>query len=166
MLPGRPSRGDSIRQKLRFSCAAARLALSASIAAVGLPYGGLIGIERLALRARSRARGFVLFLRDDTLAGEIGRTLRLRFRGSQHGLITRHVSSHLNELRLIAGHCARRLIHGFLIRTRIDLEQELPLVNFVAIGKCDAGHNAGNLRFHLDDRIRLHVADGVNLDRH
>src|SRR5204862_123974 len=52
-----------------------------------------------------------------------------------------------------------------LVGARIDLEQQIALVDVLALDKVHGEQLAGDLRFDLHDRGRLHSTDGVNLHR-
>ena len=72
----------------------------------------------------------------------------------------------LTDLGEVLGHRGLGLPHRRLERSGIDREQQLASLDVPAFREVDLLDLARDLRLDADGRVRLHVADGVHLDRH
>jgi hypothetical protein len=66
-------------------------------------------------------------------------------------------------LRAVFGCGGFGLTQRVLVRTGIDLKQQIAFLNIPAFGEMHRRQLAGNLRFDLNGGGRLNATDGVNL---
>ena len=92
-------------------------------------------------------------------------TSGIRLRVLCLGRVTRQVGLGLLQLRGVFLQRGLGLPKRFFVWPRIDLEQQITLIDVRPFDKVHGQQLAGDLRLHLDNRRRLHRPDGVNLDR-
>jgi hypothetical protein len=98
--------------------------------------GGLLGVE--------------LLTRGDFLLGEGAGALQVELR--------------VLEVRLVLRLLRERLIEGCLIRTRIDLDENVALLDHLALFKFDFSDLAVDAAAHRDGVVRFHGAEPVQID--
>src|SRR5690348_7060120 len=69
------------------------------------------------------------------------------------------------QLSLILGNGSIRLPERFAKRSRIDLEEQITLIDGCSLGKSHTHQRAGNLSLHLDCRESFNRANRAYLDR-
>ena len=81
-------------------------------------------------------------------------------------LVADEVGFGLRHLRLVAFHRRFRLVQSFVVRTRVDAEQQVAPFDVLAFGETDGIELAGDLGLHLHDGGSLHRPDYPHFGGH